>query len=267
LDILKNNESVARFEEIATANIGIVTGANKYFVVPDAVVAEYGLARYTKPMYGRSSLVKGVVYSEDDHRENAAAGKDVNFLHFNGAVKISDKAEEYIRQGEAQSLHTRYKCRIRSPWYEVPYVQPSDISMLKRSHYYPRVIHNSFKVYTTDTAYRIKMKEGFEAYSMNLVYGFVNSLTALSAELEGRHYGGGVIELVPSEIKHLSVPLILDFHRLDELDDMFKAGVESIDILKRQDDVLLAEIGLSHAERRIIHDEYLMLMNRRIRNH
>jgi len=32
-------------------------------------------------------------------------------------------------------------------------------------------------------------------------------LTALSAELEGRHYGGGVLELVPSEIERLLVPL------------------------------------------------------------
>jgi hypothetical protein len=33
----------------------------------------------------------------------------------------------------------------------------------------------------------------------------VNSLTALTAELEGRHYGGGVLELVPSEIEKLAV--------------------------------------------------------------
>ena len=36
---------------------------------------------------------------------------------------------------------------------------------------------------------------------------FINPLTAFSAELEDRHYGGGVLELMPSEIERLTVPL------------------------------------------------------------
>ncbi len=39
------------------------------------------------------------------------------------------------------------------------------------------------------------------------MFGFLNGLTALTAELEGRHYGGGVLELVPSEIEKLLVPV------------------------------------------------------------
>lgn len=267
LDILNSNDGVKKFGDIATANIGIVTGANKYFVVPNSLRKEYQLDSYVKPMYGRSSLVKGVIYSERDHQANAANGKDVNFLHFDKLSKLTDRAKEYVELGEAQSLHTRYKCRIREPWYEVPYVEPSDISMLKRSHFFPRVIFNSLEIYTTDTAYRIKMKDGFKGYAKNLVYSFVNSLTALSAELEGRHYGGGVIELVPSEIKKLSVPLVTDFHNLEELDQMFRGGVDPFEILLAQDRIVLREIGLSNKECEVIHSEYLALMNRRIRKH
>lgn len=267
LDILKSNKSIIPFGSIANANIGIVTGANKYFVVPDTVKKEFQLSRYTKPMYGRSSLVKGVVYSEYDHEINATNGKDVNFLHFDRNLELTDKAREYIELGEGQSLHTRYKCRIREPWYEVPYVEPSDISMLKRSHFFPRVIFNSLEIYTTDTAYRIKMKDGYKGYAKNLVYSFVNSLTALSAELEGRHYGGGVIELVPSEIKKLSIPLVTAYHNIEELDQMFRDGVDPFEILKTQDQIVLREIGLSTKECEILHTEYLALMNRRIRNH
>lgn len=90
--------------------------------------------------------------------------------------------------------------------------------MLKRSHDTPRLILNRAGAYTTDTAYRIRALRGS---ADALVYGFYNSLTALSAELEGRHYGGGVLELVPSEIEKLLLPapeaIVPDVERLDRM--------------------------------------------------
>jgi hypothetical protein len=90
--------------------------------------------------------------------------------------------------------------------------------MLKRSHDTPRLILNRVGAYTTDTAYRIRALRGT---ARGLVYGFFNSLTALSAELEGRHYGGGVLELVPSEIEKLLLPapegIMPDVERLDRM--------------------------------------------------
>jgi hypothetical protein len=39
-----------------------------------------------------------------------------------------------------------------------------------------------------------------------LAAGFYNSLTLLSAELEGRSYGGGVLKLEPTEAENLLLP-------------------------------------------------------------
>lgn len=74
--------------------------------------------------------------------------------------------------------------------------------MLKRCHDAPRLILNEAKAYTTDTAYRIR---SLQQPAEGIVSAFVNPLTALSAELEGRTYGGGVLELVPSEIEKLII--------------------------------------------------------------
>jgi adenine-specific DNA-methyltransferase len=41
-----------------------------------------------------------------------------------------------------------------------------------------------------------------------VIFSFYNSLTLLFAELEGRYYGGGVLELTPSEFKNLPLPYI-----------------------------------------------------------
>ncbi|MDO5758836.1 MAG: hypothetical protein Q4P24_15405 [Rhodobacterales bacterium] len=90
--------------------------------------------------------------------------------------------------------------------------------MLKRSHDTPRLILNNVRAYTTDTAYRIRALRGT---AEGLVHGLFNSLTAFSAELEGRHYSGGVLELVPSEREKLLLPvpegIVPDVEQLDRM--------------------------------------------------
>ncbi len=50
------------------------------------------------------------------------------------------------------------------------------------------------------------MNEGFEIE--NLIFSFYNSLTLSFAELYGRYYGGGVLELTPNEFKKIPVPYL-----------------------------------------------------------
>ena len=204
LDELIHAKLAKSFDEIAQVDVGIVTGANKFFLVEDDTVERFGLQEWAHPMFGRSEHCPGIVYDDAQHRANASLGKPTNFIWFRDeSVERTKLGKEYIRRGESEKLHTRYKCRIRKPWYSVPSVYATDIGMLKRSHDTPRLILNRINAFTTDTAYRIRAKEGT---AEQLVYAFLNSLTALSAELEGRHYGGGVLELVPSEIEKLLVP-------------------------------------------------------------
>ena len=136
-------------------------------------------------MFGRSEHCPGIIYDKQQHEANARAGNPTNFLWLQGnAIEINGAARAYIKQGEAQTLHTRYKCRVRSPWYTVPSVYATEVGMLKRAHDTPRLILNKLRAYTTDTAYRIRTRQ---ADAERLVACFVKPLIALSAELEGRH--------------------------------------------------------------------------------
>ena len=266
LDEVAAYPAVHRFANVAQVDVGIVTGANKFFLVSDAVVRDHGLERWAHPMFGRSEHVRGVVYDARSHAENRRLGLPTNFIHF-GDVRFSDlpgRVREYIETGEGEGLHRRYKCRIRSPWYSVPSVWSSPIGMLKRSHDFPRLVLNAAGAFTTDTAYRIQPMKGTDAE--RLVYSFVNSATMLSAELEGRHYGGGVLELVPSEIEKLLVPLPLDASlQIRALDRKFRRGDSFDDILSSQDDVILKCIGLSASTRARIFGAWDRLRNRRQR--
>jgi len=134
--------------------------------------------------------------------------------------------------------------------------------MLKRASDTPRLILNELSAYTTDTAYRISTKE---TAPEKLVYCFLNALTALSVELEGRHYGGGVIELVPSEIEKLLVPLPKGLRpQVQQLDNLVrKANAHAV--LEHQSQRILGELGVSRADQERLLMAWLRLKNRRQR--
>ena len=262
-DELELHPDVHRFDDIARVDVGIVTGANKFFLVPDETVRAYGLTKYAHPMFGRSEHCPGVIYDERQHEANADKGSPTNFLWFDDAPNaMSIRARQYIELGEAEKLHTRYKCRIRAPWFKVPSVYSTQVGMLKRCHDTPRLILNKMGAYTTDTAYRIRTSEG---EGERLVGCFINPLTALSAELEGRHYGGGVLELIPSEIERLLIPLPqaakLD---LDALDTSIRSR-PTHETLELQGKIVLGALGISKAKQSIALEGWLKLRDRRHR--
>ncbi len=262
LDKAEALPSVHRFKDVADVDVGIVTGANKFFLVSDETVERFGLQRWAHPMFGRSEHCPGVIYDKQ-HRANGKAGLPANFLWFpDEAAGRDPNVAAYVQTGEQQELHTRYKCRIRKPWYAVPSVYSSKIGMLKRSHSAPRLIRNKAEAYTTDTAYRIR---SLSTPAETLVGAFVNPLTALSAELEGRTYGGGVLELVPSEIERLLVPVPPD-DAVDvrALDRAIRATPMEAVVMGYGSRTLQAA-GLSATECGTLADAWVRLRNRRQR--
>ena len=260
---LEAGPAVRRFHETAEVAVGITTGANDYFLVDDATVDKFRLGPWAHPMFGRSRHSPGVIYDEHSHAANAARGRPTNFLWFRGTdAERRGPARSYLDRGERQRLHTRYKCRMRRPWYAVPSVYATEVGMPRRIHDAPRLIRNTLGAYTTDTTCRVRVRAGT---ADRMVHAFINALTALSAELEGRHYGGGVLELVPSEIARLLVPASTgpdpDLRGLDAL----VCTQPMATVLERQTAAVLAPLGISASRQAELLDAWQRLRARRQR--
>ncbi|MCU8009940.1 N-6 DNA methylase [Shewanella sp. SM87] len=255
--------NVRQFKDIAKVDVGIVTGANKYFLVDNETVESYELERFAYPMFGRSQHCPGIVYDKYQHLENQKQGLPTNFLYIDKEYEnLSERVKDYIELGEAEEYHKRYKCRIRKPWFKVPSVYSTEIGMLKRCHDAPRLIHNKIGAYTTDTAYRVTSTV---TSAENLVCSFLNPLTVITAELEGRFYGGGVLELVPSEIEKLYIPIVDGLeHNVDELNQLIKDG-EIERVIRQQGLLILSELGFSQQDNEMLVDIWKKLRDRRLR--
>lgn len=198
-------------KKVASLSVAIVTGANDYFTVDDLTLAQFGLSDWALPLLARTSDSPGLIFTRSDHGNAREAGKKCWLLDFSAGKReplLSQPTAIYISQGKSLGIHDRYKCRIREPWYRVPHIQRGSLMMTKRSHQHHRLILNEAGVYTTDTIYRGEVREEYRGRESDLIAGFHNSVTMLAAETEGRTYGGGVLELVPSEISRLIVPLV-----------------------------------------------------------
>jgi hypothetical protein len=211
---------------MASIGVSIVTGANDFFTITEKVKEQYDLSAWSRPLLCRTSDSPGIVLEENDHRIAQSSDRKAWLLDF--AADRPDPwafqlPREYIEIGNRLSLERRYKCKIREPWYRVPDVRQDCLMMSKRAHQFHRLILNKAQLFTTDTIYRGRMRPLFEPWLESLVASFHNSLTLLSSELEGRSYGGGVLELVPSEIARLAIPLA-----------EMRGELKSLDILCRQ---------------------------------
>ena len=106
---------------------------------------------------------------------------------------------------------------------------------------YPKLVKNEAQVLSTDSAYIISMNPYYNIE--DLIFSFYNSLTLSFAELNGRYYGGGVLELTPNEFKNLPVPYL---HVNEEI---FKSFIKDFkdktsikDICRKNDTVILKSI-------------------------
>lgn len=239
---LSNHSCIKQFSELATVQVGIVTGANSFFMVNRTLADRFDLHAYLRPMFGRSSHVRGISYAKADHRRNLEADLPCLFLDLN-AYQWRDLApgvQAYLRSGESLGLHLRYKTRIRDPWWHVPSVYSTDIALLKRANEAPRLISNEMKALTTDTAYRITSRIGADL----LTACWFNSLTLLACELNGRTYGGGVLELVPSEIRKTPIPIIGNGVSLKSLDVSLRKNVPIQELLNQQNERIALSMGV-----------------------
>lgn len=246
---------------------GIVTAANNYFIVNQSTEQVFELNEYSKPIIQRGLFVNGgVVFDKNDFDNLVSSGLPTKILCFKDDLNLTKKVNEYLSIGQSLKLPERYKCKKRNKWFVVPNISSvSEGFFFKRSHHYPKLLKNEAEVLVTDSAYKIEMRNEYNINS--LIYSFYNSLTLISAEIEGRYYGGGVLELTPSEFKNVTIPYVnITDKKFERYAKLFKNKIDIQSILNVNDATILNQaLGLNQAEVDRLNRIYTMLISKRLR--
>jgi hypothetical protein len=105
-------------------------------------------------------------------------------------------------------------------------VRKPDLFLTYMSNIAPRLVVNEAKATHTNTVHGVFLSNSLIAEP--LAAAFLNSATLLSAEIEGRSYGGGVLKLEPGEAVKVLVPRLTG--RVSEL---LSAAMPKLDKLVR----------------------------------
>ncbi|MGY4111339.1 adenine-specific DNA-methyltransferase [Aeribacillus sp. SP014] len=211
INFIKNHSGFCEFREMAEVDIGITTGNNKYFSVDKETVERFNLHDVSIPLIGRSAHASGLYFTYEDWKKNVDKGVPAQLLYFPNEPfeKLPTNYQKYIKYGEENQMHTGYKCRIRENWYHIPSVWVPDAFFLRRNNKFPKFVLNDISAVSTDTMHRIRFNQGINRDKALLSY--YNSITFAFTEIEGRSYGGGVLEILPGEVEKIVLPNLQNF--------------------------------------------------------
>ncbi len=265
LRALKRHPQLTRFGELGCVDVGVVTGSNSFFVLTEEQVRSGELSGHTLPLVGRTAQLPGLVYTEEDWQRNRQAGVLCHLLNLPVAAfdELPEAARRYIHAGEALGTHTGFKCRNRKSWYIAPTLWAPDAFLFRQIHGYPKLVQNRTGATSTDTIHRVRYRRPEQAEQITLA--FLNSMTFAFAEVLGRSYGGGVLELEPNEAEQVPVPFFPDVHLdLETLDGMERVG-DIPAVLNITDRALLQDkMGLDKGEVETLRQAWRKLSGRRV---
>ena len=203
----------AGFTELSAwgdTTLGGVTGRNDYFTLTPGQARQLRLrAEETVPISPPGSRhLRGLSFTTTAWRQ--LGGQDARTLLFRpGADRaaMSPGARRHLAAGEDAGVDEAYKCRVRTPWWQVPVPATPDLFLTYMNADTPRLSTNSAGVRHLNSVHGVTLNPDLRTLGRELLpLASLNSLTLLGAELVGRAYGGGMLKLEPKEADHLPVP-------------------------------------------------------------
>jgi len=198
-----------------------MAGANHYFLLDNAEVARFGLPpEVLIRAVERPRDVRGLEVRPDEERWLFRPSTDV--------VK-ADAVAAYLRRGVDMGIPDRYKPRMRKDWATVPLPRArADAFLPYMSQRGPRLIGNPSGAVSSNLLHGVTFHDQ-STEARVVAASMLSAATRLSAEIEGRAYGGGVLKLETKEAERMAVP-VAGSSETDRLRDSF----EDLDVLVRE---------------------------------
>jgi adenine-specific DNA methylase len=236
--------------------IGLVTGANSYFLIDDSTRHKFGIPiEQLTPIISRRRGLLGLKFGTLDHDVARTCGGKVWLV---SALELGVKGSPLRRYLSTIPRPLRRETlwlKKRPIWH---YIDPNpmpDAVLTYMSHKTPRAILLSREVTATNSFHHIIFNSGYESPIVRqaICLSLITSVAQLSAEINGRSYGGGVLKLEPSEAKAILLPDLTQANLRDVgrafriADQLLRVGhdEEAIDIADRT--ILKPLVGMGFA--------------------
>lgn len=203
-NVLATCTDVKAFGELADVKIGVVTGRNDFFVLSDEQRKNEGLAtRHFKPVVSKFTQFKKVFLLDESSLENPSDRMWLLCPNPKSADKVLAK---YLRRLSKAEI-VENKTMAKRPDWQVPELGGIPDAFLQcMGKWAPRLVLNEGSSYCTNTIHRVFFKAATPTRRRAICLSVHSTYSQLSAEIEGRQYGSGVLKLEPSEARRILIP-------------------------------------------------------------
>lgn len=207
---LTSSDGFATLQQWGDTTLGAVTGRNGFFALSPLQAKQLRLresevVRLSPP---GSRHLRGLSLTTIGLNDLGAAGaRTLLFRPGPDRKSMSPGARRYIAEGEDLGVDQAYKCRVRSPWWQVPISPPADLFLTYMNADTPRITTNAAAAVHLNSVHGIYLQQEHRALGSSVLpIASLNTATLLGAELVGRAYGGGMLKIEPREADQLPIP-------------------------------------------------------------
>ncbi|MFQ5909233.1 MAG: class I SAM-dependent DNA methyltransferase [Thermoplasmata archaeon] len=207
-EAVASGEGIATLGDVASVDIGVVTGRNDFFILSESEALEYQIGDGSLiPILTSSRNLHGLRFAKSDFTSMESLGKKCLLIDYQGQPdKMTDPGLNlYLEQGIANGIAHAYKCKGRNPWYAVPSVYMPDAFLSYMTSSHPKFAINDAGATCTNTVHRVRFNQSERSDPLSVATSWYNSLTMLSSELCGRSYGGGVLKHETKEAENIFI--------------------------------------------------------------
>lgn len=214
------------------ANIGLVTGANAFFVLSEENRQRLSLDKKdTVPVLSKFHAARGLSFTTDDHSAYLEAGGCGHLVQAKTLPPEGTPLRQYLDTFTEEERAKVKTFKKRSIWHAPDDAKIPDAFLSVMNHNGPRLVLNEARMNCTNTIHRVFFVKPLDDTTKKLlVISLLTSFSQLSAEFVGRRYGSGVLKHEPREAEKISVllPRTIEAEIVDtafkEIDDLLRAG-------------------------------------------
>jgi hypothetical protein len=194
--------------DVATVQIGLVTGANDFFVLGNDDLARAGLLEEDcTPILAKFIAAPGVSFSLTDHLSFLAGGGRGYLVDSDGECG-NGRIQAYLATFPLDRRVETSTFKKRKIWSKPDDGRVPDAFFPVMHHWGPRLVLNPYGFTNTNTIHRVYFREAVDDVSRKLIaISLLTSFSQLSAELVGRRYGSGVLKHEPREAEKIRILL------------------------------------------------------------
>ena len=196
----------ARLHDLASVELGYVSGANGFFHLTPSNAARTGIpARFLQPTVRSARALPPEELTIDTVGRWRHNDDPMLLLRIPKTKHVPAKVQGYLDGAAGQEAREAYKCRHRKPWYSVPDVRVPDFFLTYMAGQAANLVGNAARTSCTNALHGVRVR--CPTLEAELPTAWRTPLARLSCELEGHALGGGMLKLEIKEAGQVILPL------------------------------------------------------------